>query len=368
MTSLFRILICAIFLITASFTRPAHAVCSNNEDGIAGVEGEIEFFTPENVLRYCDNTDWIDMVDISVYLAKAVTFDGTNDYLIDSTASYTASKSFTISMWLKKDTLGVMRRPFSSNNNDLDLRITATDTLYLNFKASGPGDALIFWTSSAAISDTNWHHFLISADINGADPTNILLYVDDVAQAITVNTINDTTMEFDSSSIIIGDDVTSTSWEGDIADFWIDFGTYIDLSVEANRRDFIDANGLPVNLGSDGSTPTGSAPDIFLSGDVDTWHTNKGTGGGFTEIGALTDAGYVYQTDTGTCPNTGTYFYNFTDDVMQWCTETDAAFNMHNPASGTGGCTSPTASEGALNYDTDRFKACDGNGWIDIGK
>ncbi len=81
--------------------------------------------------------------------------------------------------------------------------------------------------------------------------------------------------------------------DGDIADLRIDFGTYIDLSVEANRRKFISSSGRPVDLGSDGSVPTGSAPDIFLSGDTATWHTNDGVGGGFTENGALTDGATV---------------------------------------------------------------------------
>ena len=36
--------------------------------------------------------------------------------------------------------------------------------------------------------------------------------------------------------------------------------------------------------------PTGKSPDICLTGPTEDWHTNKGTGGGFTENGALTDA------------------------------------------------------------------------------
>jgi len=65
---------------------------------------------------------------------------------------------------------------------------------------------------------------------------------------------------------------------------------FVDLSIEANRRKFIDAIGKPVDLGVDGSTPTGTAPLIFLSGTTIDWHTNKGSGGGFTEVGALTTA------------------------------------------------------------------------------
>jgi hypothetical protein len=48
--------------------------------------------------------------------------------------------------------------------------------------------------------------------------------------------------------------------------------------------------GAPVSLGADGSTPTGTAPIIFLSGATSSWETNKGSGGGFTENGGLTQS------------------------------------------------------------------------------
>src|SRR3546814_17811034 len=77
----------------------------------------------------------------------------------------------------------------------------------------------------------------------------------------------------------------------DGADLWLDPGTYIDLSVTANRRKFVGSGAATsVDLGADGSTPTGTAPLVFLSGATADWHTNKGAGGGFTENGALTDA------------------------------------------------------------------------------
>lgn len=68
------------------------------------------------------------------------------------------------------------------------------------------------------------------------------------------------------------------------------------------------------------------------------------------------------------CTGPGTYAYNFADDVMQFCDDVNSANNMHTPASGSGGCTSPTASEGALDYDTatNTYRACDGSGWITI--
>lgn len=40
---------------------PSFAVCSNNQAGNPGQNGEIEYFTGTNLLQYCDNTNWVDM-------------------------------------------------------------------------------------------------------------------------------------------------------------------------------------------------------------------------------------------------------------------------------------------------------------------
>jgi hypothetical protein len=63
---------------------------------------------------------------------------------------------------------------------------------------------------------------------------------------------------------------------------------FLDISVEANRRKFINAAGDPVDLGSDGSTPTSTAPIVYQNGDFTNFETNQGTGGNFTVTGALT--------------------------------------------------------------------------------
>ena len=72
---------------------------------------------------------------------------------------------------------------------------------------------------------------------------------------------------------------------GDLGDLWFEDGLYIDLSVEANLRKFIGAYGNPVDLGADGSTPNTTAPIVYLGRDIATFHTNLGTGGGFTLVG-----------------------------------------------------------------------------------
>jgi hypothetical protein len=67
---------------------------------------------------------------------------------------------------------------------------------------------------------------------------------------------------------------------------------YIDFSQEANRLKFFDAFNNPVDLGADGSTPTGSQPLIYMN---EGFHlgTNLGSGGNFTPQNTPTDGGYV---------------------------------------------------------------------------
>ena len=140
------------------------------------------------------------------------------------------------------------------------------------------------------LDDGNWHHVIVSADMTVLNKVD--LYIDDTQITPTISVFTTgSTLNIGGGTFYLGQIQNGNSkLEADIADFWIDTGTYIDLSVEANRRKFIDAAGNPVDLGSDGSAPTGSSPELFLSGDTATWHTNDGAGGGFSEIGALTDA------------------------------------------------------------------------------
>ena len=60
---------------------------------------------------------------------------------------------------------------------------------------------------------------------------------------------------------------------------------------ESNRRKFIDSAGKPVDLGADGSTPTGSSPLIYLSlreGEgAEQFAVNRGTGIDFTVRGSV---------------------------------------------------------------------------------
>lgn len=72
---------------------------------------------------------------------------------------------------------------------------------------------------------------------------------------------------------------------GDIAMFYLNYSnTFFDLSIEANRRKIITADGKPVNPGIDGSLVTGTAPQVFMvqnfgDSDPNNFAINYGNGG-----------------------------------------------------------------------------------------
>ena len=67
----------------------------------------------------------------------------------------------------------------------------------------------------------------------------------------------------------------SQYWLGSLAHVWISVTQHLDLSVQANREKFVLA-GDPIDLGGNGQTPTGTAPEWYYDGDAPAW-SNQGT-------------------------------------------------------------------------------------------
>lgn len=134
-------------------------------------------------------------------------------------------------------------------------------------------------------------------------PWNLLLSIDAASQVAQIY-FNDTPLTISSSTWTVNtiasqagklglnlgaafeffDDPTIS---GALGDVYIGApASFFDLSIEANRLKFHDAFNLPVDLGTDASSVTGTSPQIYLSirsGDPPSAIlTNRGTGGGGT--------------------------------------------------------------------------------------
>ena len=221
------------------------------------------------------------------YAANGVNFDGSNDYLTRGAdlTGVADSKLWSGSVWFKRGTTGADQFLYWAEQGKPNVIFNVDNTLsIIGFPVSG-GKILDIHTS--AITDTaSWHHVMWAVDM--VDTAKRHLYVDGVSD-LTVITYTNDIIDFSRNDHAIGAKTGSgTKYNGCLADFWLALAQYIDLSVASNRLKFYNA-GNPVDLGSDGSTPTGAAPIMFFSGATATWHTNDGSGGGFTENGALTD-------------------------------------------------------------------------------
>lgn len=227
------------------------------------------------------------------YTAQGVNFDGTNDYLTrgGGLTGASDSKKGLVSFWWKVNGGdGTFRQIFEGPSGDgLQISQFFTNKLYLEARNSSGIFKMTLMSDNTYLAGGGWHHAVASWDLAA---TTAQLYIDDVESADFSTTALDDTIDYTQTEWSVGArSDSSIKFDGDLADLYVNFGESLDLSNSTNRRKFISAGLAPVDLGSDGSTPTGTAPIVFLHGSVSSWETNDGTGGGFTENGALTAAG-----------------------------------------------------------------------------
>lgn len=228
----------------------------------------------------------------------AATFDGSSTWLKRNGGLTGAadSKLWTFSVWLNlSDNLagGVVCSAVDGVPNQRTGLTLVPGNDRFNFRGYNSSGTLIQSLSTSALPQGRWVHVMGSVDLSSTSKRH--LYVDDVSDLFVVDTYTNDTLDFTMTDWGVGAFPTTgaSKLTCSIADLWFAPGVYIDLSVEANRRKFITASRGPVALGAAGATPTGSSPLVFLSGDIASWKTNKGTGGGFTLTGTLPEGEFA---------------------------------------------------------------------------
>jgi len=233
------------------------------------------------------------------YTANGVRFDGTNDYLnrgADLTGQANSNLAL-VSFWFQMQGGNAVQQRIFGDNFGPTIHFNRNSANKLAFIFLNSAQSTNTWavTPTEIYSTTvnsGWNHVLLTIDTIA--PRRQIYVNDAVPASLDTDIQNSGNIGWNQSGIsnwTVGGVFNGTQLSNmDMADFYVNQAASLDLSVVANRRKFIDASGKPVDLGSDGSTPTGSAPLVFLEGPTVSWHTNDGGGGGFTENGALTDA------------------------------------------------------------------------------
>ena len=222
---------------------------------------------------------------VASYTPAAVDFDGTNDGIASFTLPSDATAATLFFWWNRQGGDGTERMLFGNSSARTYVLLTTGNKIRVLLRTSAPATVVDFVTTPTYTA-AGWHSLLVSFD---AATTTGHIYIDDAAPALDTNTVNNATWVASSASAIGQDQVDGRRWYGYMAQPLIKL-SYLDVSVEANRRKFITSANKPVDFGSDGSTPFGAQPEVYLNNPTATWHTNLGSETGFTERGALTDA------------------------------------------------------------------------------
>jgi len=170
-------------------------------------------------------------------------------------------------------------------------------------------------------SDNNfqngWHHVLISID--GPNQTGRVYVNDGVYWTTTVGFPNGATSDLglDTDEWTVCDRNINTGFSqnrgmsGGIACLWLAAGEYLDLTVTANRRKFINADLTPVDLGLDGSATTGIVPHIWLRNDApNSWGINYGQGGAIANFSPNITFSRFTTSNPSACEAAGVVFHS----------------------------------------------------------
>ena len=212
-------------------------------------------------------------------------FDGSSDYLrrTSDLAGNANTKLGIISFWFRLDGGDGSQARFIMNDSSAFLGLINTSNKF-RIRGQNAGTKLDVFSNTAYTADGTWKHFLASWDLGNG---KAYIYVNDAADIAAGPTIVNSTIGYAAAGYTIGAVHGGPEyWNGALSEFYANFAAYLDISVEANRRLFIDGAGNPVNLGPDGSFPTGTAPIIYMKERNNNAGINFGTGGNFTINGA----------------------------------------------------------------------------------
>lgn len=225
---------------------------------------------------------------------KAVQFTAATDMITAASVTGLADgPSGTFSAWVKingSDSTNQFLLQLGANfnirrNSTLDGTVARRRKLIIS-AFSAAAATRISYVGGTDLTIGSWVHVLLSWDTTTSARH---FYYSDVADTPITNTIAAGDIDYTGANNGVGQNqVPAASLDADVAEVWFN-PTYLDLSVEANRRKFIKASGKPEFLGLTGQRPTGASPLLYFKGPASNWGTNSGTGGNFTVTGTFTD-------------------------------------------------------------------------------
>lgn len=219
-------------------------------------------------------------------LTAGVEFDGSADYYDGGTLTGIADgKEGLVSLWFRPDAAALQY--VIGISSGFFVQLAANGSVYIYGENSGSSNVLSLLSAPGAWTAGQWNHLAASWDL----ATSALhIYINGVEADGGSSTSSNDSIEYTRADFIAGGLTAGggSKFDGCMGEFYFAL-EYLDLSNSTNLEKFRSADGNLVSLGSDGSTPTGTAPIAYLSGGIDQFADNFGTGGAFTENGSPAD-------------------------------------------------------------------------------
>lgn len=226
----------------------------------------------------------------NTYAIVPAQFDNAEKLEATSGLTLTGSKMAIIAFNLFAPTTWPTSNAFvgvGSGANTDRMRVSGSSSGRMNFffaDSAGTQIASVSTATTTFVADT-WYGVVMAIDTT-TGVQRLRVYIRTNGGAWT-SVINSTTMTADA---VIGSctrgivhDTTGALY---LADLYVNMGEWLDLSVGSNLDKFLPAT----NKGATGATPTGAQPELFFSGAIGSWHTNKGAAGSLTLTGTLSTA------------------------------------------------------------------------------
>ena len=251
-----------------------------------------------------------------------VRFDGVNDKLqaTDGTLGQSDGKSFIWSCWVLKfeDDASSEMSMFGNTSNRFVVKFGLTHKVVVLLRDSAGGTVgSVLSTNSVLVAD-GLTHIAVCIDLaNATQADRIKIFINGVKETLVNSTApTDTTVDFTTGSVAIGKATNDTA-QGDM-----ELGQYyfaeelFDLDTAENLAKVYSSGA--VDMGADASNVTGTQPLIYLNNTLSTWQNNLGSGGNFTETGALTaGTDIVSSLPSGLDSETAYYVVNKTANDLE---------------------------------------------------
>lgn len=195
----------------------------------------------------------------AIVLPEAISLDGATDYLSRASdfVGNVDSKTFTFSCFEYHVNQTVTAQiPYATLNNRFMIQVTDNTLYVLGYNSSG---TLVLNANCPISIENTSANILTSIDMD--TQANCKIYINDVAQSITFSTFTaGQLIDFTEAGHKIGTNGAGSAnfVHGRLSHLFLDY-TYRDLSIEANRRLFITAEGKPP---ATKNVSIGKTPDI----------------------------------------------------------------------------------------------------------